>query len=47
MQQDLEEAEKQVDLMTQRIEANKAEMARLQRCEARSAFAFWVSFAIW
>jgi chromosome segregation ATPase len=34
LQQDLEEAEKQVDLMTQRMEANKAEMSRLQRCEA-------------
>jgi len=46
LQQDLEEAEKQVDLMTQRIEGNKAEMARLQRCEARSAWDLGVGFGV-
>lgn len=35
LEQDLEEAERQLDLMTQRIDANKSEMARLQRVEAR------------
>ena len=34
LQQDLEEAEKQVDIMTQRIESTKSEMSRLHRVEA-------------
>lgn len=37
LQQDLEEAEKQVDIMTERIESNKSEMSRLQRSEASKA----------
>jgi len=37
LQQDLEEAERQVDVMTERIESNKSEMSRLQRCEATNS----------